>query len=124
MNFVHDKSGECTKTELDLFPVPPTQVSLEKGCGLTTNPSRVSRTPDPSFVCPGTEDYTDLSKNIMVIRAKVTKGDGNNLDAGKKVGIVNNFLHSLFKQFDVFFKEKQVTQRQERMPIVPTWKRS
>ena len=60
----------------------------------------------------------------MVIRAKVTKGDGNNLDAGKKVGIVNNFLHSLFKQFDVFFKEKQVTQRQERMPIVPTWKRS
>ena len=25
MNFVHSNSGECTKTELDLFSVPPTQ---------------------------------------------------------------------------------------------------
>ena len=25
------------------------------------------------------------------------------------MGIVNNFLHSLFKQVDVFLKEKQVT---------------
>ena len=31
MNFVHDESEECTKAELDLFSVPPTQVSLEKG---------------------------------------------------------------------------------------------
>jgi hypothetical protein len=27
-----------------------------------------------------------------------------------KVGVVNNFLHSLFKQVDVFLKGKQVTQ--------------
>jgi hypothetical protein len=27
-----------------------------------------------------------------------------------QVGVVNNFLHSLFKQVDVFLKEKQVTQ--------------
>jgi hypothetical protein len=30
--------------------------------------------------------------------------------ADEKVGVVNNFLHSLFKQVDVFLKEKQVTQ--------------
>ena len=51
-----------------------------------------------------------MSKAILVVRAKVTKANGNDLDAGEKVGIVNNFLHSLFKQFDVFLKEKQVTQ--------------
>ena len=33
-----------------------------------------------------------------------------NLDADMKVGPINNFMHSLFKQVDVFFKEKQVTQ--------------
>jgi hypothetical protein len=59
---------------------------------------------------PGTEDYVDLSKTILVIRAKVTKANGDDLDADEKVGIVNNFLHSLFKQVDVFLKEKQVTQ--------------
>ena len=44
------------------------------------------------------------------MRAKVTKADGTNLDADEKVGVVNNFLHSLFKQVDVYLKEKQVTQ--------------
>ena len=27
-----------------------------------------------------------------------------------KLGVINNLLHSLFKQVDVFLKEKQVTQ--------------
>ena len=59
---------------------------------------------------PGTEDYVDLSKTILVIRAKVTKANGDDLDTAEKVGIVNNFLHTLFKQMDVFLKEQWVTQ--------------
>ena len=108
MNFVHDKSGECTKTELDLFSVPPTQVSLEKGLWVDHAPlSSVSDAGPITFVCPGTEDYTDLSKAILVVRAKVTKADGADLDADERVGIVNIFPHSLFKQVDVFFKENK-----------------
>ena len=111
MNFVHEKSEECTKTELDLFSVPPTQVSLEKGLWIDHQPvSSVSDAGPITFVCPGTEDYTDLPNTILVVRAKVTKANGANLDAAEKVGITNNFLHSLFKQVDVFLKEKQVTQ--------------
>ena len=72
--------------------------------------SSVSDAGPITFVCPGTEGYTDLSKTILVIRAKVTKANGTDLDADERVGIVNNFLHSLFKQIDVFLKEKQVTQ--------------
>ena len=30
MAFVHAQSGECMKTELDLFSLPPTQTSIEK----------------------------------------------------------------------------------------------
>ena len=106
MNFVHSKSGECVKTELDLFSVPPTQVSLEKGLWIDHQPvSSVSDGGPITFLCPGTEDYVDLSKTILVVRAKVTKANGNNLDADEHVGIVNNFLHSLFKQVDVFLKE-------------------
>ena len=84
MNFVHGKSGECVKTELDLFSVPPTQVSLEKG--LWIDPQPVS-----SVLCPGTEDYVDSSKTILVVRAKVTKANGNDLDAVK-------FIQYCFKQ--------------------------
>ena len=110
MNFVHSKSGECTKTELDLFSIPPTKVSLEKGLWIDHQPvSSVSDGGPITFLSPGTEDYVDLAKTILVVRAKVTKANGNNFNQNEKVGIVNNFLHSLFKQVDVFLKE-QVTQ--------------
>ena len=103
--------GECAKTELDLFSVPPTQVSLEKGLWIDHQPvSSVSDRGPITFLCLGTEDYVDLSKTILVVRAKVTKANRNDPDQNEKVGIVNNFLHSLFKQVDVFLKEKQVTQ--------------
>ena len=111
MNFVHSKSGECAKTELDLFSVPPMQVNLEKGLWIDHQPvSSVSDGGPITFLCPGTEHYVELSKTILVVRAKVTKANGNNLAQDEHVGIVNNFLHSLFKQVDVFLKEKQVTQ--------------
>ena len=63
-----------------------------------------------TFMSTGTEDYVDLAKTILVVKAKVTKANGADLDADEQVGVVNNFLHSLFKQVDVYLKEKQVTQ--------------
>ena len=113
MPMVKSGANQCTKSELDLFSVPPThdQVSLEKGHWIDHQPvSSVSDWGPITFLSPGTEDYVDLSKTILVVRAKVTKADGANLDADEKVGVVKNFLHTLFKQVDVFLKEKQVTQ--------------
>jgi hypothetical protein len=84
---------------------------LEKGHWIDFQPvSSVSDGGPITFLVPGTEDYADLSKTILVVRAKVTKADRADLDADEKVGVVNNFLHSLFKQVDVFLKEKQVMQ--------------
>ena len=107
---MHSKSGECVKTELDLFSVPPMQVSLEKRLWIDHQPvSSVSDRGPITFLCPGTEDYVDLTQTILVVSAKVKKANGNNLDANEHVDIVNNSLHSLFKQVDVFLKEKQAT---------------
>ena len=111
MSFVHPKSQECSKSELDLFLVPPTQTSLERGHRVEYQPvSSVADGGPITFLVPGTEDYVDLSKTLIVVRAKVTKANGADLDAAEKVGIVNNFLHTLFKQVDAFLKEQQVTQ--------------
>ncbi len=116
MNFIHSKSQECTKSELDLFSVPLTQVSVEKGHWIDHQPvSRVAHGGTITFMYPGIEDYVDLLKTILVVRAKVTKAKGANLDADEKVRVVHNFLHSLLKQVDVFLKEKQVT------PVMDTY---
>ena len=111
MDFLHPKSVECTKSELDLFCVPSTQVSLEKGRWIDHElVSSVADGGSISFLSPATKDYVDLSKTILVVRAKVTKVDGADLNANMKVGPINNFIHSLFKQVYVFLKGKQVTQ--------------
>ena len=111
MSFVHSSSEECTKSELDLFFLPSTQVTLEKGHWLDHLPvSSIADGGSITFLCLGTEDYVGLSKTILVVRAKVTKADCDDLDADERVGVVNNFMHSLFKKVDVFLKEKQVTQ--------------
>ena len=86
-------------------------MSLEKGLCVDHQPvSSVSDGGPITFLCLGTEDYVDLSNTVLVVRPKVTKANGNDLDADEHLGIINNFLHSLFKQFDVFLKGKQVTQ--------------
>ena len=86
-------------------------MSLEKWLWIDHQPvPSVSDGGPNTFLSPGTEDYVDLAKTILVVRTKLTKANRNDLDADEKVGIVNNFLHSLFKQVDVFLKEKQVTQ--------------
>ena len=85
MSFVHSKSEECTKSELNLFSVPPTQVSLEKGLWIDHRPvSSVSEGGPITFLSPGTEDYVDLAKTILVVRAKVTKANATILTQMKK----------------------------------------
>ncbi len=71
MKLVHSKSGECTKSELDLFSVPLTQVSLDKGHWIDHQPvSSVLDGGPITFLSAGTKDYVDLLKTILIVRAK------------------------------------------------------
>ena len=59
---------ECAKSELDLCTVPSMQTSLEKGRWIDHQPvSSVSDNGAITFLSPGTEDYVDLSKTILVV---------------------------------------------------------
>ena len=121
MSFVHSKSEECTKSELDLFSVPPTQVSLEKGLWIDHQPvSSVSDGGPITFLSPGTEDYVDLAKTILVVRAKVTKANGNDLDADES-GHREQFPTQFVQTSRCVF-ERKTSDPSDR--IVPTWKRS
>ncbi len=113
MSYVHEKSKRCDKSEVNLFSIPPTQTSLEKGRWIDYHPlSSVENDEGPiTFLVAGTDDYVDLSKTILVVEGKVVKADGTNLSGDEQANIapVNNFLHSLFKQVDVYLNGKQVT---------------
>ena len=114
MSYVHPFSKRCDKSEVDLFRVPPTQQSLERGRWIDYAPlSSVENANSAiTFLIAGTDEYIDLSKTILTVTGKITKKDGTSkLDGNDQsnVGPVNNFLHSLFRQVDVYLNGKQVT---------------
>jgi hypothetical protein len=51
----------------------------------------------------------DLANTYLFVRAKVTKPDGSDLDTNNAVGPVNNWLHSLISQVDVYLNDTLVT---------------
>ena len=111
--YVHPFSKRCDKSEIDLFSVPPTQQSLERGRWIDYAPlSSVENTDSPiNFLVTGTDEYIDLSKTILTVTGKIVKDSGEALDGANQANVapVNNFLHSLFKQVDVYLNGKQVT---------------
>ena len=114
MSYVHPFSKRCDKSEVDLFRVPPTQQSLERGRWIDYAPISSVQNPDNAitFLIAGTNEYVDLSKTILTVTGNIMKKDGTTkLDGGgqSNVAPVNNFLHSLFRQVDVYLNGKQVT---------------
>ena len=114
MSYVHPFSKRCDKSEVDLFRVPPTQQSLETGRWIDYAPLSSVENPNSAitFLIAGTDEYIDLSKTILTVTGKITKKDGTSkLDGNDQANVapVNNFLHSLFRQVDVYLNGKQVT---------------
>ena len=115
-SFLHHDSCECTKSELDLFEVPPTQITEEKGhwteYHLVSNPADGGPL---EFQVAGTDEYIDLSNSQLYIRAKIVNADGTDI-GDELVGPVNNWLHSLFSQVDVTMNGKVVSPASNTYP--------
>ena len=111
MAFVHEQSCECTKSELDLFSVPPTQTSMEQGSWVEYHPLTLVTDGSPiEFDISGTgEDYIDFANTMLYVRAKLTQITGANLANDAAVGPINLFLHSLFIQVDISLNGTLIT---------------
>lgn len=105
-------STECSKTELDLFTLPPTQTSIELGQWVQYKPL-ASLTDDAplEFAIPGHGDeYIDLSHTLLSLKVRILNVNGSIVTAdSNKVGPVNCLLHSLFSQVEVYLNQKLVS---------------
>ncbi len=117
MSPLHSHSCECTKSELDLFSLPLTQTSIERGSWVEYHPiSSISDGGPIEFVISGSGDeYMDLNQTQLYIQTKITKADGTDLASENQVGPVNLFLQSLFNQVDVSLNERLIS------PSTPTY---
>ena len=104
-------SCECSKSELELFTVPPTNISMEKGIYVEGMPiSTLTHGSPIEFNISSSEEYIDVGRTLLYIKAKITKNSqGEALEADSKVGPINLWLHSLFSQIDVKLNGKLIT---------------
>jgi hypothetical protein len=96
------QSLECTKYELDLFTVPPTQTSIEEGF-YDDLPPQTSFDTSKNIRFDITGDsvhYLNLAETEIHITGKIVKKANHEEGFADtdKIGVVNNFLSSLFKQ--------------------------
>ena len=111
MAFVHPNSYECTKSELVLFEVAPTQTSVAYGYweqkGLTS--ALTDQGPYEFAVSGAGDDYIDLANTYLLVEAHIMDDDDTALDGGADVGPVNLWMHSLFSNVSISLNENLVS---------------
>ena len=55
------------------------------------------------------EDYTDLANTYLRVICKVLHSDGSVLQEGEGVAPVNNLLHSLWSQVDLYLNDMLIS---------------
>jgi len=115
MTAIHELSAITPLPELDLFGVPPTQNSVEYDICSEHRPiSTLTHDSVIEFnIQTSNDEYIKLSETELYLKLRINLTKALNADPDAKdwdkVSVVNNLLHSLFKQIDVFIGDKQVT---------------
>ena len=102
-------SCECSKAELELFSVPPTNISMEKGTVTEHLPISSLNGGPIEFHVSSAEEYIDVGRTFLYLKVKITKSSGDKIADDAKIGPVNLFLHSLFSQVGVQLNGKLIT---------------
>ena len=111
MSFTFEHSCLASRPELDLFSNNPTQASLDEGLHIEHLPTTSLNDDSPiKFSISGdSQYYIDLASSYLYLEAKITNGDGSEIDEGAEVGPINLLGQTLFQQVDVSLNDVIIT---------------
>ena len=117
---IDHNSLPSTKTELDLFSLPPTQICIESGYSAPIRLVNTCTNNGPwQFHVQANPQYLQLSKNYLWIKLRIVRANGTNLVVdqpavgdvpavpGDIVGPINIIGKTLFKQIKVSLNGRQ-----------------
>ena len=118
MAFIHCGSGECVKSELDLFQIAPTQTCIEKSLYIEVPPlsALAGSTPLEFYIAGNGEDYIDLNNTLLYVKCKITQEDGTNIANDTRVALVNYPIAAIFSQLDVTIGDRLISQSNNCYP--------
>lgn len=116
MAFINTASSLNIKSELDIFTTLPIQTTVESGTLQSYRPvTSLSNNGPIEFLVSGSngDEYMDLGRVYLHIQARVNVPvpvvAGAVAGVVPVVGPVNNWLHSMFSQVDVYMNQKCIT---------------
>ena len=112
MASAHPLSAPGDNSSFQPFPVPVTDVSIEKSKWIYYEPVKSGTNPI-ELVIKLLSDYIDINKTELRIVVKITKRNSADNTPGKKYTLINNALHSLIKQFTFKLNETLVTEQSD-----------
>lgn len=111
MDYLHNSSVPATKSELDIFVVPPTQTAIDGYYDVEyrpTTPLQSSKVLDINI--PASEDMTDLSATYIYAVLTIKGRDKKDLTQADQVSIVPGFANALWEQVDFFVNGTNIAQ--------------
>lgn len=112
--FVDESSAVSTKSELELFTVPITQVAIKRSFKDVIYPSNPITNEGPyEFRIPPDPNFINFAKHYLYFQLRITRANGNNLvaagaDADPAVAPINAIGKTFFKQIKLFLNSKLV----------------
>ena len=102
MEYLHESSLPASKSELQVFSIPPTQTAIESSYEVEYRPNASLESSNFYEInVPASEDFTDLASTMLHIHATVKTKAGKSLTDASKIKAVTNFANSLFEQIDL-----------------------
>ncbi|XP_015788365.1 uncharacterized protein LOC107365393 [Tetranychus urticae] len=102
MEYLHPASTPASKSELNLFTIPPTQVAIESTYETDYRPSQnLDNGKTFEINIPASEDFTDLSATMVHMKVYITNKDAI-LKPTEKITLVENFANAIFEQIDLY----------------------
>ncbi|XP_069098355.1 uncharacterized protein F54H12.2-like [Pleurodeles waltl] len=112
MAFVHCASGECAKSELDLFSPKPTQTSIENSFFMEVLPLAplMPLAPIKFYVSGSTDMYLDLNNTLLHLVCEITKANGTNIEADTKGALMAYPIATMFNQVEINLGDRLIMQ--------------
>ena len=112
MALTHPQSAQGLNSGLSLYSVPPTDTSLLQGARWVEYSPVVPGVDPIEFTIPKGTSFIDLSKTQLFITMKITQADRTDIDV-VTVGLINNPLHSIIKQFSIRLNGTLITEQSD-----------
>ncbi|XP_053207030.1 uncharacterized protein F54H12.2-like [Panonychus citri] len=103
MEYLHVDSNPAGKSELTLFTVPSTQVTIESSYETEYRPSAsLESSLVYEIAVPPSEDMTDMAATMLHIKVQVIDSTNEPTKNAVKAMMARNFGNALFEQVDLF----------------------